>query len=621
MRWSLVVIVFAVWAAGLLTSTTLGGLIHLLPLLVLAAALAGALRRRGQASGAAGSTPWSMAMAGAAATSVLWLAIAPRQVEAYTVSALIGAGCHELITSDALRAVRLQLVTAAPLPATKDERALVSDLEFVPAADMRDLGGATLLVGVRDNDLKGKASDDLSLLGQVHGDPANQEEHCLRTAAQDEPGGSAAALADCRTFIRGRIVQALDGLDSAGAPDPAVRVSLPLHLTLRGGVDALLPTFYVRMGQALHAVEDSFSHTYRTPDGMKITVILNWIDESARTLVESRDGPAHTSAMDVCNDPDPLRTTRRRLATEATTALLQATLDPLQTKEQKMATVDGLLDTYLSYSPGCTFDNGWCDAPEHLLKDKATSTFGCSSGGGGALGGLGLVVVLSLFARRRRSLGTAAAALLVLAALALPPARAGAAEPAETEPAKSAAVVEAEKHEPPAPVVVPVVQPGPKDPSEGAWGGEFSLAGAVDKPAGAVTLGLRRKLSTHWTVGWDAEWNPWINKYGSTALQSGVANTFGTIILRFPLAYENFNLRTTVNLGLSYLLFDLYGAPKGSLGYYAAISPLGVEWKISRMFFLIFNPLSMAVAVPQTKGVPLVYLQYRISIGLGIMAG
>jgi uncharacterized protein (TIGR03382 family) len=383
-------------------------------------------------------------------------------------------------------------------------------------------------------------------------------------------------------------------------------------------VDALLPTFYVRMGQALHAVEDSFSHTYRTADGMQITVILNWIDESARTLVESRDGPAHTSAMDVCNDPDPLRTTRRRLATEATTALLQATLDPLQTKEQKMATVDGLLDTYLSYSPGCTFDNGWCDAPEHLLKDKATSTFGCSSGGGGggALGGLGLVLGLSLLARRRRSLGPAAAALLIIGAVALPPGRAGAAEPAKTD-----AVVEAEKHEPPAPVVVPVVQPGPKDPSEGAWGGEFSLAGSVDKPAGALTLGVRRKLSNRWTVGWDAEWNPWINKYGSTALQSGVANTFGTVIIRAPLAYESFNLRTTVNLGFSYLLFDLYGAPKGSLGYYAAISPLGVEWKISRMFFLLFNPLSIAAAVPQTKGVPLVYLQYRVSIGLGIMAG
>jgi hypothetical protein len=169
--------------------------------------------------------------------------------------------------------------------------------------------------------------------------------------------------------------------------------------------------------------------------------------------------------------------------------------------------------------------------------------------------------------------------------------------------------------------VVPVVQPGPKDPSKGAWGAYLGLSGAVDKPAAAFQLGLRRKLSTNWMLGWDAEWNPWISKYGARPMHAGVANTYGSVILRFPLAYERFNLQTTLSLGLSYLLFDLYGAPKGSLGYYAAISPLGVEWKISRTFFLIFNPLSISVPVPQTRGVPLVYTQYRVSLGLGILSG
>ena len=86
---------------------------------------------------------------------------------------------------------------------------------------MIDLGGATLLIGTRDNDLKGRSSDNLAYLGAVHGDPNNQDEHCLRSAGQDEPGGSAAAVAACRAYIRGRVAEALDGLGANGAPDLA----------------------------------------------------------------------------------------------------------------------------------------------------------------------------------------------------------------------------------------------------------------------------------------------------------------------------------------------------------------------------------------------------------------
>ena len=74
-------------------------------------------------------------------------------------------------------------------------------------------------------------------------------------------------------------------------------------------------------------------------------------------------------------------------------------------------------------------------------------------------------------------------------------------------------------------------------------------------------------------------------------------------------------------LGISYLLIDLYGAPKGSIGLYGAIYPLGLEWKVSRVFLLIINPLGIAIPVPQLQGVPLTYPQYRFSIGLGILAG
>jgi hypothetical protein len=566
-------------------------------------------------------TLYAMSLMGAAAAVLVWLLVIPRSTDAYTISTLLTPGCHERLTSEALRTVRLGLQTAAPLPLTANEQALVDDVEFTPDKDMKDLGGVTLLLSVRDNDLKGRASDDLTQLAGVHGDPNNQDEHCLRNQAQDEPTGSEAAVNSCRTFIRGRVVEALDGLDVNGFPDLAKRTPLTVYLSLRGRIDASLPAYYVRIGQAIHAIEDSFTHTYRTPDGMKITVVLNWIDKANGTLRESRDGPAHISKLDACDDPDALRTTRRLLATEASTALLRATLDPQMTNDQKLVAVDGILDTYLSYAPGCSFDNNWCNASERQYKDPAPSFFGCSSGGDGLLGTICGLLALTALSRRRRTITSAVALVVVAGAVALAAGSTRAAEPSPPPATGAEEPAAKDKHVPPPPTTVPVPQPGPDDPSKGAWGAYLGLSGSVDKAAFAGQLGIRRRMSTHWTLGWDAEWNPWVTLYGPTPIKAGVVNTYATIIFRVPLAYENFNLRTTVNLGFSFLMFDLYGAPKGSVGLYGGISPLGLEYKLSRTFLLIINPVNIAVPVPQLKGVPLTYPQYRFSIGLGILAG
>src|SRR5438270_1079123 len=294
---------------------------------------------------------------------------ASSSARAYTIETHFTARCHEKLTAQAMRNARAALEIPATPPATADERALIDDLQFAPDDDMRDLAGATLLIGVRDNDLKGNSQDDLSVLSAIHGDPANQDEHCLRGPDQKEPDGSAAAVAACRAFIRGRILEALLGLDAAGNPDLAKRTSLGLHLSLRGHVDALLPTIYLRLGQALHAVQDSFTHSYRTPDGMKITVALNWLDSVSGSPVESRDGPAHASKLDACDDPDELRKTRRVPATAASAAVLVAALDARKTRDERMAAADGILDTHLSYAPGCTFESSWCAAPEAQYQD------------------------------------------------------------------------------------------------------------------------------------------------------------------------------------------------------------------------------------------------------------
>jgi len=508
----------------------------------------------------------------------------PGVARAYTIASAISSGCHERITTDALRAVRLELATAAPLVADRNEQALIDDLEFSLPGDLNDLGGVTLLLAVRDNDLKGRKSNDVTELALVHGDPQLQREHCLRGTADDEPGGSEAAVAACRAFITERIAQALEGLDAAGAPDASKRTSLSVYLALRHRVDAALPTYYVRVGQALHAIEDSFTHAYRSSDGTHITVTLNWVDEANRTLVEASDGPPHATELDRCDDPDDLRRQRRVLATEAATAILRATLDPVRFGAQKMNAVAAILDQYLGFQPGCSFENDWCQAPERMFHNGGgCSVAGTGSGGWAAAGALFVVFMLAQRNRGRCRRGVAVG----LAALSIASAAA--------TPATAAA---------------------DKEPSSHAWGGYVGGSGSVNYGALAAAVGGRLRVGKHWTFGLDAEWNPWFAVNGASTIRAGAFNAYATAIVRIPLAYERFDLRTTVNLGTSTLLIDLYGAPRGSTGPFVGIHPLGLEWALSRRAFLIFDPLGYALPVPQVQGVPFAFPQYRATVGL-----
>ncbi|HEU4533813.1 MAG TPA: hypothetical protein VFS00_06830, partial [Polyangiaceae bacterium] len=304
---------------------------------------------------------------GAIAIAALFAALAaPRAAGAYSYGAGgIGDPCHERITWWALRQVRTDLgpVTASP-PANDEDEALADDLTFRVPSDVSDRAGLALLLGVRDNDLKGLGGRDADSLTFIHGDPDLQLEHCLRRPEHDEPGGSEAALADCRGFIKERALQALEGLNEAGEVDYGKQVPFEVTLSIRGQLDVDLPLFYVRMGQALHALQDGFSHTLRTPDGLRVTSVLNFIDEVDGTREESRDGPAHLSGMDRCDVDDELRVLRVSLTEQATIELLRAALDPALARAQKEAAIDAVLATYFSYEPGCSLANGWCDAPE-----------------------------------------------------------------------------------------------------------------------------------------------------------------------------------------------------------------------------------------------------------------
>jgi hypothetical protein len=171
-------------------------------------------------------------------------------------SQLDNAGCHEPITAQALRTVRATLGTAPALTPSRDEAAMIADVLFAPPTDfVHDLAGMTLLLGVRDNDLKGiNPLSSLDLI-QVHGSPTTQQEHCIRSSSDDNADGNRSALAACQAFIVNTATEALDGLDASGKVDPTHRIPFTLFVAI-GRIKPQLPLFYVRMGAAMHALED-----------------------------------------------------------------------------------------------------------------------------------------------------------------------------------------------------------------------------------------------------------------------------------------------------------------------------------------------------------------------------
>jgi hypothetical protein len=155
---------------------------------------------------------------------------------------------------------------------------------------------------------------------------------------------------------------------------------------------------------------------------------------------------------------------------------------------------------------------------------------------------------------------------------------------------------------------------GHKD-TAGAFFGRVALGASYDKPGFSGGLGLRYQLSQSFMIGFDGEWNPWL-AITPGKLRTGAANGYFSLIRRFQLRYASVNVRTTLSLGGSYLLFDLVGARKGSFGPYFGLSLLGVEWKMARGFYLTIDPTNFSFPVPHITGVPFGYWQYRFLLGV-----
>jgi hypothetical protein len=175
-------------------------------------------------------------------------------------------------------------------------------------------------------------------------------------------------------------------------------------------VDVWLVAYHV--GRAAHALEDSFTHTLRTPNLRGIIHVMNYAEAIGGTLREERDGLPHSSATDACglittDQEHPANKDRVFAAEEAIADLLRAAA-PILSGENAEAEVSGVLDKWASYVPGdelgypegCVKDNDYCNSQwlELAKFDPSGPILSCAltTGTGRPALGCGLLALLAL---------------------------------------------------------------------------------------------------------------------------------------------------------------------------------------------------------------------------------
>lgn len=313
---------------------------------------------------------------------------------AFTLETAFSEGCHERITLAAARRAAWPKDALAPAPGAADV-VLANNLMFKVPARL-DPWSVALMVGVRDNDLEGYALTDLPELAQIHG-AADQSSHCLRSATQDFEQGNDEALAACRGFIHREIELAVGPKGEADLDATEdVRVALRYQ---RQAVK--LSRYAFHMGRALHALQDSYAHSFRTGETDDVVGVLNYVEAILPAVFNlKRDGHAHLGALDACSG-SPTADRRAQEATDASSALLEASAGSTTAAERRQK-IEAVLDRALHYVAGCDSDNEWCGAypsPTPQLK-TSQEAHGCVSTQGASL--VAFAVVAELLRRRSR---------------------------------------------------------------------------------------------------------------------------------------------------------------------------------------------------------------------------
>lgn len=319
-----------------------------------------------------------------------------QSAHAFSIGSAFADACHERITVEALRGTSFDFSeTDAQRPVKSEEELRLAAwlLERLgeaaiepPVVDERVLN--SFLIGVRRPDVEGWALRDLSSIRSLQLDLDGQSAHFLRAQQDTGDEGNASSIATSRAYMLGLIDSSrLSWVVGADL------VNVPTWVEHYSDVNVPVIEAAYLLAQALHALQDSFSHTYRTEDVRQINVVMTYLGAFNPDWVERTHGPQHRVVLDRCE-----------LATNApaVAAATQASHELMVATERYWRTgirteVDAVLDRWLTLVPGCNVDNAYCESPTlKIIEDEKTR--GCSA----TTGGLAVLGALLLLNRRRR---------------------------------------------------------------------------------------------------------------------------------------------------------------------------------------------------------------------------
>lgn len=347
---------------------------------------------------------WSSVVA-----SVVALLGVPDGAWAFSIGTSVSQRCHEKITGKAIARSNVDKpegwIRSWPQQDAswlKVARWLEEEGLIEPKDDDRwRLLQVSMFLGARYPDQRGFGLTDLQGLREIHLSGNDQSAHALRAPDQDGQDGDRLALESARALIRELVAGARSAVDpwSMAGHMRAVSVWVEFY----GDVDVVVWEPAFSMAKALHALQDSFAHTYRSPDLGRVYAVCNFVEAIAGKYDERRDGPRHSVYTDDCDQPDvePLK----EAAVLASTDLFNAGLVYMQSGD--MRAVDDVLDRWLTLEPGCGFDAGYCDTPwAAVARRNETHAFGCSHASTGSPGIGVVIVVLGMLVSVKLARGT-----------------------------------------------------------------------------------------------------------------------------------------------------------------------------------------------------------------------
>ncbi len=319
--------------------------------------------------------------------AIALLAALPAQ--AFSIATAFSSPCHEPLTAAAFARARATFPaeTIPPAPTELERRVSEDFAKNFGAADVPveyRYAQMSLIMGVRAPDTGGHSLLDLDNTRILHTVPHDQYAHALRGGDDDGEQGNEVVAEGVRVTVNALMAQAREALSK---PRDAQYIGVTYDIDGYGLVELRVwaPAYFA--GRAAHAVQDSFSHSFRTDGFHRVTHFFNYADAISPRYDEARDGFRHSGSMDKCGHATETIT---NAATEATVALLNAV--------NSQPALDAMLAQWVTIQPGCNRENAYCDSPWLALaaQDVTEPYLGCSSAQGLLFAG----ALVSLLRRR-----------------------------------------------------------------------------------------------------------------------------------------------------------------------------------------------------------------------------